>query len=110
MAGGIFRFNSIKVEAFEEKVRQILFSKREEICLKPSDSCSDEENFLIHWVKQHHDYRLPFTTEEDEIKLKMAKTLVAMYGDKVLTKMYQSNEELNHIQKVDKMLDEIIID
>ena len=47
---------------------------------------------------------------DNEFKMKVAKTLINMYGDKILSEMYMQDENLSELARCEMMLDEILHD
>lgn len=52
---------------------------------------------------------MPLDGISDEFKLKIAKTLINMYGDKILQAMYRDDPDLSQVERYEKMLDEILL-
>lgn len=90
-----------------EKIRKVLVAKRELIIKNQKGAqtigmSSDTESaleepsttgeasdpdwqMLREWVNQQNSYRLPVDSLSDDFKIKMAKTLIRRFGDKILT-------------------------
>ena len=52
-------------------------------------------------------FTMPLDAVDDEYKVKIAETLVYMYGDRIL-KDYYDERKMSKLQKLEKMLEEIL--
>ena len=69
-----------------------------------------DEISLKEWLSNQTTFRLSIESETEDSRLKIARTLIKLYGDKILFEMYSDDETLSDIQRVDNMLDEILYD
>ena len=53
-------------------------------------------------------FTMPLDDVDDESKLKMAQTLVLMFGDEILFSYYQEKHMMPKLVKLEKMLEEIL--
>lgn len=53
-------------------------------------------------------FTFPLDDIDDEFKLKMAETLVLMFGDEILMNYYQEKTTMPKLVKIEKMLEEIL--
>ena len=53
-------------------------------------------------------FTMPLDNVNDDYKLKMAETLVLMFGDEILLNYYQEKETMPKLVKIEKMLEEIL--
>ena len=53
---------------------------------------------------------MPVDGISDEFKIKLAKTLISMYGDKTLIQFYRDDPNLSVVERCEKMLDEILLE
>lgn len=97
-------------EEVTEKIRLVLVAKRRNILSRQYLEASEAEKTLVEWVQLQKSYRMPLDGINDEFKLKIAKTLIDMFGDKILVEMYREVEHLTMIDRCEKMLDEILLD
>ena len=70
---------------------------------------NEDEATLVEWVQLQDSFRMPLDGISDEFKLKIAKTLINMYGDKILQAMYRDDPDLSQVERYEKMLDEILL-
>lgn len=70
---------------------------------------SEDERILIDWVREQEMFTMPLDDVSDEYKVKIAETLVAMYGEKVL-KEYYDERKMSKFMRLEKMLEEILYD
>lgn len=93
-----------------EKIRQVLAFKRDDIVRADFDSSQSEMQTLKEWVKVQKSLRMPVDGISDEFKLKVAKSLIRMFGDKILIELYFHESGLREIEACEKMLDEILFE
>ena len=78
-----------------EKIRLVLVAKRKHLLSRQYLEANDEEKTLVEWVQLQESYRMPVEGISDDFKLKVAKTLINMYGDKILIQMYKDDPDLS---------------
>jgi hypothetical protein len=91
-----------------EKIRLVLVAKRDK--LMSMKGFTADEAVLLEWLKMQKSYRLHVNHIEDELKTRMAKTLVEMFGEPHLKAIYDEDESLTQSEKYEKMLEEILHD
>ena len=84
-------------------------AKRKHLLSRQYLETSDEEATLVEWVQLQDSFRMPLDGISDEFKLKIAKTLINLYGDKILQAMYRDDPDLSQVERYEKMLDEILL-
>ena len=97
-------------EEMAEKIRLVLVAKRKHILSRQYLEENDDEATLIEWVQLQDSYRMPVDGISDDFKIKVAKTLINMYGDKILIQMYKDDPDLSQVERCEKMLDEILLE
>ena len=53
-------------------------------------------------------FTMPLDDVNDEMKIKMAETLVLMFGDEILINYYQEKKMMSKLVKIERMLEEIL--
>ena len=96
-------------EALVEKIRLVLVAKRKNLVSRRYLETSEDESTLVEWVQLQDSYGMPLDGISDEFKLKIAKTLINLYGDKILREMYSDDVDLSQVERYEKMLDEILL-
>lgn len=91
-----------------EKIRLVLVAKREKLLQRKGFTA--DETVLLEWLRVQKSYRLPVDHIPDELKIRMAKQLVLMFGDPLLKYQYEEDESLKEVERYEKMLDEILHD
>ena len=66
------------------KIRLVLVAKREELTERTFRAKTEDERTLVEWVLIQEQYRLPLDEVDDLFKLKIANTLIEMYGDEIM--------------------------
>ena len=97
-------------EETAEKIRLVLVAKRKNLLNRQYLDENDDEATLIEWVQLQDSYRMPVDGISDEFKIKLAKTLINMYGDKTLIQFYRDDPNLSVVERCEKMLDEILLE
>lgn len=100
----------IITEEFTAKLREVLVAKRTKLLERKSHDNSPEEQMLVDWVASQVSHDLPLTGVADDIQLQMAKTLVSLYGDPVLVRMYSEDPMSTGIQDLQFMMGEILLE
>ena len=94
-----------------EKIRRILVAKREDLSKKSFDSQDSQDDLAVkEWVQRQSSFRLSIDAVDNEFKLKIAKTLVKKFGDKILSDLYKRDSKLTEMRTCEKMLEEILHD
>ena len=96
-------------EALAEKIRLVLIAKRKNLLSRRYLETSEDESTLVEWVQLQDSYGMPLDGISDEFKIKIAKTLINLYGDKILREMYSDDDNLSQVERYEKMLDEILL-
>ena len=78
--------------------------------LDPEYDSDDDEAILREWIRKQTSHRLDLDGVSDEDKIKFAKSLIDLYGDKLYYQIYKKDESLSPLIRCEKMLDEIIHD
>ncbi len=65
-----------------EKIRLVLVAKREKLLQRRAFTA--DETVLLEWLRVQKSYRLYIDQIPDDLKIRMAKQLVLMFGDKLL--------------------------
>ena len=53
-------------------------------------------------------FTMPLDDVNDEMKIKMAESLVLMFGDEILINYYQERKMMPKLVKIERMLEEIL--
>lgn len=65
---------------------------------------------LQDWVKLQNSFRLPVDGISDDFKMKVARALIRMFGDKILIDLYFKESNMSESEACEKMLEEILFE
>ena len=88
----------------------VLVAKREELTDRTFKAKNEDERTLVEWVLMQEQFRLPLDEVDDLFKLKIANTLIEMYGDPIIKELHMHEPTKTQVQRCDAMFDEILHD
>ena len=78
-----------------------MVEKRTDIKVRPeSFGMSLDEKTLIDWVREQEMFSMPLDDLDDEYILKIAETLIKMYGDEILLNYYKEKKRMTKLMKI----------
>lgn len=81
-------------DQMSEKIRLLLVAKRKDLLSRKYLETDEDECTLVEWISMQESFRLPIDSIGDEFKIKVARTIIQLYGCKILNLMYNEDDSM----------------